>query len=114
MLNGSENDPVNDPVNGKNDRVNYGNEPINDTINSGNDTTNGTINTVIDTIKGLSVVQKRILETISREPEITRQEMINLLNVSDRTISRALKHLQEQQVITREGSKKTGIWIILK
>ncbi len=92
LLNGNENDRVNTENDGINDGIN---EPVNDTINSGNDTINDTISTVSDTIKGLTAVQRRIVETIITKPEITRQEMMNLLNVSGSTISRALKHLQE-------------------
>ena len=48
------------------------------------------------------------------ENTITRAEIVNQTNLSDRTISRAIRHLQDEKLIFREGSKKTGIWKILE
>ena len=42
------------------------------------------------------------------------QEIVNKTKLSDRTISRAIKHLQDEKIILREGSKKTGYWKVLK
>lgn len=50
----------------------------------------GTIN---DTINILPELHRRIMEAITSKPEITRQEMMAVLRVSDSTISRALKRL---------------------
>ncbi len=108
--NGPVNDTINsknDPINGENDTIKQKDDTINDTINHKGDTINYTI-------KGLPELHRRLVEAIQTKPEITRQEMIGLLNVSDRTISRVLKQLKDQGRIMREGSKKTGKWIILK
>ncbi len=75
---------------------------------------NGTIN---DTLKGtikLTKNEQQILNIIINNNQITREEIVNETNLSDRTISRAIKHLQEENIILREGSKKTGYWKILK
>ncbi len=75
---------------------------------------NGTIN---DTLKGtikLTKNEQQILNIIINNNQITREEIVNETNLSDRTISRAVKHLQEENIILREGSKKTGYWKILK
>ena len=75
---------------------------------------NGTIN---DTLKGtikLTKNEQQILNIIINNNQITREEIVNETNLSDRTISRAIKHLQEKNIILREGSKKTGYWKILK
>ena len=74
-----------------------------DTIN---DTLNGTIK--------LTKNEQQILNLIINNNQITRKEIVNETNLSDRTISRAIKHLQEVKIIEREGSKKTGNWKILK
>ncbi len=74
-----------------------------DTIN---DTLNGTIK--------LTKNEQQILNLIINNNQITREEIVNETNLSDRTISRAIKHLQEENIILREGSKKTGYWKILK
>ena len=74
-----------------------------DTIN---DTLNGTIK--------LTKNEQQILNLIINNNQITREKIINETNLSDRTISRAIKHLQEVKIIERKGSKKTGSWKVLK
>lgn len=73
--------------------------------------------TINDTLKGtikLTKNEQQILNLIMNNNQITREEIVNETNLSDRTISRAIKHLQEENIIFREGSKKTGYWKILE
>lgn len=77
---------------------------------SANDTINDTLK---DTIK-LTENEQQILSLIVNNNQITREEIVNETKLSDRTISRAIKHLQDEKFILREGSKKTGYWKILK
>ena len=77
---------------------------------SANDTINDTLK---DTIK-LTKNEKEILSLIVNNNQITREGIVNELRLSDRTVSRAIKHLQDEKVIFREGSKKKGYWKILK
>ncbi len=102
-----ENDGVNDLVNSQDTTVIETNDGVTDTIND-------TITSGNDTIKELPKLHRKIVEAIRIKSEITRKEMIGLLNVSDSTISRALKHLQDQGIIKREGARKKGKWVILK
>jgi len=46
--------------------------------------------------------------------KITQNEIASALNVTPRTVERNIKILKDKEVINREGSDKTGIWIILK
>ena len=69
--------------------------------------------TINDTIK-LTKNEQQILNLIISNNQITREEIVNETKLSDRTISRAIKHLQDEKFIIREGSKKTGYWKILK
>ena len=77
---------------------------------SANDTINDTLK---DTTK-LTKKEQQILNLIIGNNQITREEMVNETKLSDRTISRAIKHLQDEKIISREGSKKTGYWKILE
>lgn len=77
---------------------------------SANDTINDTLK---DTIK-LTKNEQQILNLIVNNTKITREEIVNATNLSDRTISRAIKHLQNENFILRDGSKKTGHWKIIK
>lgn len=72
-----------------------------------------TDDTINDTLK-LTKNEQQILNLIINNNQITREEIVNETNLSDRTISRAIKHLQEVKIIEREGSKKTGSWKFLK
>ena len=73
-----------------------------------NDTTNDTTN---DTIKNR---QNDIINLIKKAPSITRKEIAQKLNISEPTVARDLKMLQEIGVIKRNGSNKTGHWEILE
>ena len=66
-----------------------------------------------DTIK-LTKNEQQILNLIINNNQIRRQKIVNETKLSDRTISRATKHLQDEKFILREVSKKTGYWKILK
>lgn len=82
--------------------INYKDDTINDTLT---DTTN-------DTLK-LSENNKKVLKEIKANNSITREELKIKIGLSDRTISRNIKELQNKQIIKREGSKKAGYWKIL-
>lgn len=43
-------------------------------------------------------------------PSATRTDLIKALNISSRTIDRAVKSLKEKNAIERVGSDKTGYW----
>lgn len=74
---------------------------------------NGTINdTINDTIK-LTKNEQKILNLIIENNQITREEIVSKTGLSDRTVSRAIKHMQDNSLILREGSKKLGAWKVL-
>jgi len=66
------------------------------------DTVNDTTN---DTIKNR---QNEIIGLIKKVPSITRKEIAQTLNVSEPTVARDLKLLQQIGIIKRNGSNKTG------
>ena len=68
----------------------------------------GTLN---GTIK-LNERNQKVAEIVSSSPDITAEQIADALHMGLRTVRRALKELQEQGVIYREGSKKTGKWVI--
>ena len=72
-----------------------------------NDTLNDTLN---DTIKNR---QNDILDLIRKTPSITRKEIAVKLNISEPTVARDLKMLQETSIIKRNGSNKNGFWEII-
>ena len=70
-----------------------------------NDTQNGTVN--------LLESERLVLEEIKRNPHVTMNEIVIVTDISRRTVARALKTLQEKQIICRIGADKNGHWKII-
>ncbi len=54
-----------------------------------------------------------ILQLIANDENITSRDMANLLNINRSAISKHLKKMQEDNIIRREGSRKSGRWVII-
>ena len=54
-----------------------------------------------------------ILQLISENERITSREMANKLNINRSAILKHLKKMQEENIIHREGSQKSGRWVII-
>ncbi|WP_304707529.1 Fic family protein [uncultured Rikenella sp.] len=86
----------------------------NDTVNTQSDTVNNTISANNDTVTGLKKSLQKVYTTILNNPEITHSEMMETLHISESTAKRATRDLKKLGYIAREGSDKTGRWVILK
>ena len=53
-----------------------------------------------------------ILDLIRENKNLTLPEMFLKTNVTERTIKRDIANLQELGIISREGGRKDGSWII--
>ena len=83
----------------------------------GNDTVNlqpVTVNSQNDTVNVLKEGLKWIYLAIQNNPEITHSQLIEIFNISESTAKRATRNLKKLGYIEREGSDKTGRWVILK
>ncbi len=58
----------------------------------------------------LSERSKSIISIIKDKPSITVDEIAKALNLSKPTAERELALLKSQNIIQRQGSKKTGTW----
>jgi predicted HTH transcriptional regulator len=54
--------------------------------------------------------QKKILEQIKLNPQITTLELANRVGISQRKIKENIKKLKEIRFLTRIGSEKSGHW----
>ena len=54
-----------------------------------------------------------ILQLISENERITSREMANKLTINRSAILKHLKKMQEENIIHREGSQKSGRWVII-
>ncbi len=86
----------------------------NDTVNLQADTINDTVSSQNDTVNELKEGLKRIYRAIQNNPNITHSQLMELFNISESTAKRGTRDLKKLGYIEREGSDKTGKWIILK
>lgn len=86
----------------------------NDTVNAQSDTVNVTANSNNDTVKGLKKSLQKVYTVILNNPKITHSEIMQTLHISESTAKRATRDLKKLGYIAREGSDKTGRWIIQK
>ena len=56
----------------------------------------------------------KVMFYIANDGSIIISELVNKLNVAERTLKRVIKQLQIDNKIIREGSDKAGIWKILQ
>lgn len=71
--------------------------------------------TVNETVTAsLSDIEKRVLEAITNNPTISYGELSLSLKVARASIGRAVSSLKDKGIIQREGSDKTGRWLIAK
>ena len=86
----------------------------NDTVSTQSDTVNDTANANNDTVTGLKKSLQKVYTAILNNPEITHFGIMETLHISESTAKRATRDLKKLGYIAREGSDKTGRWIILK
>ena len=70
---------------------------------------NGGINGSVNLLES----ERLVLEEIKRNPHVTMNEIVIVPDISRRTVARALKPLQEKQIICRIGADKNGHWKII-
>ena len=73
-----------------------------------------TANVVKDVVKELTEIQKVILKLIKENPSLSASEMSQKTGMVTRTIQRDLASLHEKGILTRDGGRKDGRWVILK
>lgn len=56
--------------------------------------------------------EKEFIALIIQNPKITQDSLAELSGQSKRTISRIVKSLKDRDILVREGSNKSGKWIV--
>ena len=67
-----------------------------------------------DGVKRLNKTMQRVYQAIVNKPQIITSELMSLLSISESTVTRSTRELKKLGYIEREGSDKTGRWVILK
>lgn len=86
----------------------------NDTVKGNNDGVNDGVNNKGDGVTQLNKTLQRVYQAIVNKPEIVSSELMKILNISESTVTRSTRDLKKLGYIKREGSDKTGRWVILK
>ncbi len=63
--------------------------------------------------KGGPETRRAILQLISEDANITSRDMASKLSINRSAILKHLKKMQEENIIRREGSQKTGRWVVV-
>lgn len=66
------------------------------------------------TLNALSEVEKKVVELIIENQGITQDKIAEIAKVSKSRIRYAMKSLKERGILVREGSAKSGKWLIKK
>lgn len=61
----------------------------------------------------ISERRKKILELLHNNPHTTTDELMEVLGVSRKTVTRDLIHLSKEKKLTREGGSFGGKWVVL-
>lgn len=70
------------------------------------------LNVVLNVV--LNKTEKKVIELLIENPNITSTELAEKIGVTKRTIERTFKSLQEKKMIERIGSKRDGNWIVVR
>lgn len=60
----------------------------------------------------LNRTEKKVVLSIIEQPNATSKDLAHLIGVSQRTIERTLKSLQDKHVVERIGARRNGRWIV--
>lgn len=57
-------------------------------------------------------VSEQILDLLREDPGLTQEELSEQIGLSLRTVKRAMRTMQDQGILARDGNKRSGIWVI--
>lgn len=63
---------------------------------------------------GLSKTELAVLNEIIADLHVTAAEAAAKLDLTERSIKRAIRRLREKSLIKREGSRKSGVWVVVR
>lgn len=70
------------------------------------------VNVEENRLPALTTRQKQVIAIIARNPSATASSIAEECGITERSVQRNLRTLRESGIITRQGSDKTGVWII--
>lgn len=91
--------------------------PIHPDFTGSNDLSHDPVNDLVndpENVINLTPSEHKVLAEIKNNAGASYSQIASSLNISESTVKRAIQSLKKKEVICREGSDKTGKWIILK
>jgi ATP-dependent DNA helicase RecG len=88
---------------------------VTENVAENNDITSNVTENVAENVAELSSADKRrqeMIQIMRKEPQITTNNIANMLSVSRMTVSRDINHLISNGKLSREGGDKGGSWIV--
>ena len=67
----------------------------------------------VNVTQKVTVNQKKIIEAIKENPNVTQEELAEIVGISRKSIISNMKKLQENGLIKRIGADKNGYWQII-
>lgn len=58
--------------------------------------------------------KKAVLRILEEKPTMTQVQLMEKLDLTRKQIQKAIKELQEEGFLIREGSNRNGRWIVVK
>jgi len=68
---------------------------------------------VKDGVKELADIHKFIIDEIKKDVSITTSELAQKTGIKFRTLQRYISQLQAQGILSREGGRKDGRWVVV-
>ena len=65
-------------------------------------------------LNGSQKSSQKIIELIKNNPEITIEQIAQILKISDRAVKKHISNLKEKGIIRRIGADKGGHWEVVK
>lgn len=113
-----EDEPLNEPINGRTDTIKSADGTINGTMNRHDEVVSGSNEVVNEVVSGHREVEnevaKTVLEAIITKPGIKKPELQKITGKSHATIERAVDLLKKLSEIEYRGSDKTGGYYAVK
>lgn len=74
--------------------------------------TNNVTNVTIDDNRNLEDSETLLIELVRQDSDITTKKIAEILRLSERQCKRIIANLKKQGILIREGTNRTGYWII--
>ena len=56
--------------------------------------------------------KQAILDILIENPTITQTQLMEIMNLTRKQVQKDMKELQEEGVLIREGTNRTGRWVV--